>query len=68
MTPVHDEIKAARNAAGLSVNDLAEAVGVAPNTVYRWERGEWVPTLANLEAVATATGHRLTLHFDPVTE
>lgn len=32
-----------REAAGLSVAELAEAVGVDPGTVRRWETGERLP-------------------------
>lgn len=34
-----------RNSRCLSVFDISKAVGVSENTVYRWERGELVPTL-----------------------
>lgn len=34
------DLKAQRLALGLSQRKLAEALGVSPNTVARWERGE----------------------------
>ena len=37
------EIRVARHALGWSQRRLAEALGVAPNTVARWERGEIQP-------------------------
>lgn len=32
-----------RVAAGLSLGEVAESVGVAPATVWRWEHGDRVP-------------------------
>lgn len=49
-------IRDARKAHGLTVADLAQAVGVRENTVYRWERGERVPSIPTLEQLAKAIG------------
>jgi transcriptional regulator with XRE-family HTH domain len=57
------ELRARRRALGLSQAGLAQALGVAPNTVARWERGELRSadpsrvrtTLTRLEADAVAT-------------
>ena len=38
MTPA--ALKSARRAMGLSARGMAEAVGVNPRTVRRWERGD----------------------------
>lgn len=35
-----EEIKAYRNALGLTQAELAEKLGKTPNTIARWERGE----------------------------
>lgn len=35
--------RAIRLAAGLSLNEVGTAVGVAESTVFRWERGERAP-------------------------
>ncbi|MER6502299.1 helix-turn-helix transcriptional regulator [Streptomyces sp. NPDC001455] len=39
---------ARRIALGLSVEELADAMVVAPSTVYRWESGETAPSLRML--------------------
>lgn len=36
-------LTAARRAAGLTQQDLAAALGVHKQTVYRWEAGEQIP-------------------------
>ena len=48
--------------AGLSLDELAQAVGVHPSTVLRWERGERVPRgekaiayLNQLDAISKAS-------------
>ena len=40
MTMTGNELLAVRRRLGWTQAQLAEAVGVAPNTVARWERGE----------------------------
>jgi repressor LexA len=35
-----DELKRRREQLGMTQEQLAQALGVAPNTVARWERGE----------------------------
>jgi DNA-binding XRE family transcriptional regulator len=39
-----DEVLALRRRMGWTQTDLAARVGVAPNTVARWERGEMIPS------------------------
>ena len=46
------KIKAKREAAGLSVADLARSVYVSPQAVYRWQRGIIMPSLDSLDALA----------------
>lgn len=44
----------ARQYAGLSVNDLQTALGLgAPNAIYRWQRGECLPSLDHLVILAS---------------
>ncbi|WP_056439295.1 helix-turn-helix domain-containing protein [Massilia sp. Root335] len=56
----HTHIKVAREAAGMSVERLAELVGVMPSTVARWESGETRtisgPHLANVCTVLNVDG------------
>lgn len=37
------EARSRRTNAGLSLGEVAEAIGVSPSTVLRWERGERAP-------------------------
>lgn len=57
--PVARAIRAARKYAGLSREQLGEAIGVGPATIGRYERGEWEregPRQAALEGIGRATG------------
>lgn len=44
-------MKAARRASGLTLRRYAEEIGVAVNTVKRWERGTREPTERRLIAI-----------------
>ncbi len=65
----------ARLDATLTRRDLAKAVGVSSADVRAWERGDEVPAVAPIEAIADACGisvaalvpPREALSFDPVT-
>ena len=46
-------ISALREQRGLSVRDLQNLLGFAtPQSIYKWQRGETLPTLENLAALA----------------
>lgn len=45
------DIYATRKKLGLSQEKLAEALGVSRNTISRWERGEFNPTVDKLAAL-----------------
>lgn len=49
-------IQATRQAAGLTQEQLAEAVGVSRQTVAKWEYGETSPDLEHAAALADALG------------
>lgn len=51
MTPA--EITRAREDLGLTQRALAEHLGVAPNTVWRWEQGKTVPSPHLMQAFET---------------
>lgn len=59
-----DDVRALRLAWGLTPPKLAEVLGVAPNTVYRWERMAapriedpfWLAVLGRLDAAKHAPG------------
>ena len=51
------QIKALRMACGISVADLQQALGFAnPQTIYKWQRGDGMPSLDNLVIIATVFG------------
>lgn len=52
---LHDRIRAARTAAGLSQRQLARALGVSPSAVAQWELDDTKPTHEHLFAIAAAT-------------
>ena len=61
-----DRLRAAREAAGLSLDDAAEATGHDPVLIARFENGRDFPLpLAHLSRLATAYGVPLTNLYDP---
>lgn len=56
MTPfaVAERVRQTRYRNGLSRRELADAAGLDRSTVGRIERGRQIPTLATLEALASA--------------
>lgn len=53
---VGERIKAARMAAGLSAEDLAERLGTTKTTVCKWERAVHWPTAPQMVAIAAVLG------------
>jgi transcriptional regulator with XRE-family HTH domain len=53
-----EALRMAREAAGLSREELAVAVGRTAQTIYRWERGHAVPYESAITAVARVLGVR----------
>ena len=50
-------IQRLRRAAGLSVRDLQAVFGFStPQAVYKWQRGETLPTLDNMTVLARVLG------------
>ena len=49
---------------GISQDALAKALGVAPNTVSRWETGVYKPTIEDLDRLARFLGKSI-LEFFP---
>ena len=65
-----DELRAARNASGMSQAVLAEAVGVSSfKVVSQWENGHSTPNYENLERLESVLGVRLNVEAgdEPVT-
>lgn len=51
------QITELRNKANLTVNDIKEALELTTvNAVYKWQRGQTLPTLDNLVALAALFG------------
>jgi transcriptional regulator with XRE-family HTH domain len=60
-----DLIRSARVAAGLTQNELAQALGTTQGAIARLERRGANPTVATLDGALRATGHRLMLEAAP---
>lgn len=54
----------ARQRAGLTLQQLEQRTGISRSTLDRIENGQIVPRLDQLEAIAAATGTRITALFD----
>lgn len=57
------EIRALREARGLSQRELAEQVGTTQSAIARLEGGNVSPSLATLDRIADALGVELSLRF-----
>ena len=49
-------IERERECSGITVEQLADTIGVHPNTVRGWERGDFEPTSKNLVQLSTIFG------------
>lgn len=49
-------LKEEREREGISVDKLADAIGVHPNTIRGWERGDYEPTGKNLVQLTSLFG------------
>ena len=57
MAETGDNITAMRRSAGLSVRDLQQIFGFStPQAIYKWQRGESMPTLDNIVVIAAVFG------------
>lgn len=50
------KIREFREAAGMTMTDLAGRMGVNVSTVYRWDTGEDIPSAARLPLLADTLG------------
>lgn len=64
---VHNDIRALRQAAGMTQQDLAKAVGATRQTVIAIEAGKYAPSLELGFRIARAFGRdfEAVFHFDP---
>lgn len=49
-------LRIAREHAGMTVHDMAKALGISRNTIPRWEAGSHTPTLGMVKQWAAETG------------
>lgn len=56
MMKLNEKIKKCRIEAGLTQIELANAIGVHPNTFRKWESGDRVPKVTNLADISKVTG------------
>lgn len=56
MPDLPSPIRAARIAAGMTQQQLADALGVAQQSVTRWETGEREPRVSTLKRIAAVLG------------
>lgn len=57
--PIMAQLRALRNAASLSLDGLAEKLGVASVAIGSWERGDRQPTLGAVDHVLAEFGYEL---------
>ena len=57
------QIRKARTASKLSQVDLAKRLGYAERSIQAWERGERLPRLPNLVALADALGQDVAFFY-----
>lgn len=53
-------LRQARKAAGLTIREASQRLGVAYRSVARWEEGSRVPSLATLRQIAKVYGITIT--------
>lgn len=51
---IHENIKKARKAAGVTQKELAEIIGVYQKDISRWESGERTPSVEALAGICKA--------------
>jgi transcriptional regulator with XRE-family HTH domain len=57
MTATGRKIRDLRVAAGISVRELQAALGFAnPQSIYKWQRGDGMPSIDNLVVIAAVFG------------
>ena len=60
------DLKQARHAQGLSLQEVAERMGIDRSNVHRLERASGNPTVATLARYAEAIGKRIVITLEPV--
>src|ERR671919_53021 len=59
------EILATRRSIGISQQALARLIGTSQSRISKWERGEELPRIDNLQRIAEATGSTLRVSLEP---
>lgn len=58
-------LPAVRVNAGMSQNEWAKAIGVAPSTIYKWEKGDNEPSYNALRKMSELSGIPLDFIYVP---
>jgi transcriptional regulator with XRE-family HTH domain len=64
--PLNERLAKARGGLDIGQAEMAKRLGVTQSAISQWERGEVVPSVGHVAAVAAAYGIRITL--DDLTE
>lgn len=51
-----DKFYEARTAKGITVEDLAEKIGVTPRVIYSYQNGEKIPSMPTMVAISLTLG------------
>jgi len=66
MSAVKIKLPAVRVNAEMNQNEWAEALGVSPSTIYKWEKGENEPSYSALCKMSELSGIPIDLIFVPL--
>lgn len=59
--PLNEQLRAARETAGLSISEAARRAGTSRAAIHAYESGEVSPSLTTAERVLAACGHALSV-------
>lgn len=66
-TSISADLRGLRQAAGITVREMADVIGVTERTILRYERADTRPPIDDMQRWAEACGFRLVLRFEPLT-
>lgn len=65
MESIKITLPAVRVNTGMSQNEWAKALGVAPSTIYKWEKGSYEPSYNALKKMSELSGIPLDFIYVP---